>query len=903
MNLNVVFAVFRRNFFSYFSSPNGYVFICVFVVLSSFAAFWPNDFFVANLANLDQLSKSLPYILLIFIPAITMSIWADERRQGTDELLLTIPAGDLDIVVGKYLASVAIYTVALMFSLICNMVTLAWLGNPDLGLFISTYIGYWIVGLAMLAIGMVGSFLTSNLTVGFIAGVLLNIPLVALTLADVILPGSISPYFARWSVSNEFRDFGRGVISLAGVVYFAAIIVAMLYLSMVLISRRHWAGGRQGSNLGMHYLIRTVAIIAAAVGLVMLCDRSGVRADISTERLNSLAPQTRKLIKDLNPQQPVLIDAYISPEVPESYVQTQLNLRNTLREFEAMGHGKIQVRIHNTAPNTEEADLAEKLYGIASRRVESRQSGAYKVEDIYLGVAFTSGLNKVVVPFFDTGIPVEYEIARSIATVSQQTRKKLGVIRTDAQLFGGFDMQSGGQTRNQLLIDELEKQYEVKQVAVDQPIAEKFDILLAVQPSSLGPEQMEHFVAAVRSGTPTAIFEDPFPYLAPNVTATSAPKQAQQNPMMGMFGGQQTVPKGNLQSLTSLLGIDISPDRIVWQRYNPHPRFELPSEFVFADSQASRTQVFNDKDPISSGLQEMLFVFPGSIAPLNSSTLKFTPLVVTGDDTGYVGYQDVVQRNMFGQVGGLNPKRHLIPTREHYCIAAHITGTPKVQTVAADPTNPDSKPPKPADLNVVVVSDIDVLYSEFFNLRAQAGDPNRAEFNWNLDNVTFVLNVLDELAGDNRFVEIRKRRPEHRTLMRVDQVTKKAREDAAQDIDRYLKERDEEVDRVKKEFQTIIDKLNERKNLGLKEAITELQYQQEVNQRRLETKTAQLSKEYERKKAETERHLSLEVRRVQNNYKLLAVLLPPLLPLVVGIAVFFNRRAAEREGVERSRLR
>ena len=151
----------------------------------------------------------IPYLLVFLIPAITMSMWAEDKRNGTDELLLTLPATDLEIVAGKYLAALGIYSVALMFS-VSHVVVLWWLGSPDMGLMFSTYMGYWLMGAAMLALGMLASLMTSNLTVAFILGAVFCAAPVFIHHAGVILTGRLQRLAEGLSFTQQFEEIFNG---------------------------------------------------------------------------------------------------------------------------------------------------------------------------------------------------------------------------------------------------------------------------------------------------------------------------------------------------------------------------------------------------------------------------------------------------------------------------------------------------------------------------------------------------------------------------------------------------------------------------------------------------------------------------------------------------------------------
>ena len=213
-----------------------------------------------------------------------------------------------------------------------------------------------------------------------------------------------------------------------------------------------------------------------------------------------------------------------------------------------------------------------------------------------------------------------------------------------------------------------------------------------------------------------------------------------------------------------------------------------------------------------------------------------------------------------------------------------------------------AKKPVEETIDVVVATDVDMLSQAFFVLREQ-GDRPEIGVHFRFDNVTFVLNILDALAKDDRFIEIRKRRPAHHMLARIDEETKEDKQAAADAREKFTKKYDEQEQAEQKAVEDKIAELKSQKNMDIQQMAIQVGIMQQDLEKQREAKLEQLRAEKEREFNKIETNLKDKIDVVQGRYLLWAMLLPPIFPLFVAIGVFVLRRVRESEGVAKSRLR
>ncbi len=238
--MNATNIIFRRELAAYFATPLAYIFIVIFLILTGVFTFYLGNFFGRGQADLQSFFTFHPWLYLFLIPAISMRVWAEERKAGSIELLLTLPVRMGQAVWGKFLAAWAFIAIALAGTL-PMWLTVNYLGNPDNGVILAAYIGSLLMAGAYLAVGICISASTKSQVIAFVVSLMVcfvftlaGFPLV-LDMFSAWLPDGITRAIASLSFLTHFQAITRGVIDLRDLIFFCAFIVAWLYASAIVI--------------------------------------------------------------------------------------------------------------------------------------------------------------------------------------------------------------------------------------------------------------------------------------------------------------------------------------------------------------------------------------------------------------------------------------------------------------------------------------------------------------------------------------------------------------------------------------------------------------------------------------------------------------------------------------------
>lgn len=391
----------RKELRAYFGSPMALIFVGAFLAATLFSFFWVETFFARGIADIRPLFKGMPLLLIFLVAALTMRQWSEEQRSGTLEILLTLPVSPIQLVVGKFLAVVALVAVALGLTLFLPF-TVALLGNLDWGPVIGGYLAALLLAGAYAAIGLFVSSRTDNQIVASIITVLICLALYLIGVSYVtdFVGAGVGEVLRALSTSGRFEAIRRGVIDLRDLTYYGALIGIFLTLNVLSLKAQGWSAGEH-TRLRRRGLALTSALLALnlLVVNVWVYPLRGLRLDLTQYREYTLSPVTKTLLREL--AEPLLIRGYFSDQIHPLLDPLMPSLRDFLQEYAVAGGGRVRVEFVNPATDLDLETEASQVYGI--RPMPFGVTGRYEssVINAYFNVLIQYGDQSVILGLED----------------------------------------------------------------------------------------------------------------------------------------------------------------------------------------------------------------------------------------------------------------------------------------------------------------------------------------------------------------------------------------------------------------------------------------------------------------------------------------------------------------------
>lgn len=441
MNFSSALNIFKRETGAYFNAAIAYIFIIVFVLLS--CGLYMTQFFLIDTVDMRTFFSMLPFILAVFMPAVTMRLWAEEKRGNTLELLLTFPTGTHEIVLGKFLASLSFYAAALIATLPIPIMLKA-LGNPDFGAIAGGYLGAFLLGAFFLAIGIFISGFCRDQIVAFILAMIVCF---ALQLAgaeffaasiDGWLPGFGTFLRQFIGTSGHFDSFAKGVIDTRDFLYF------LIGTAIFLLLNGFWLEGRM--KPGAKKVFMLAAVLSGGIFLTGNWFLAGIslgRFDMTQGKIYTTSPATKKIFHDL--KVPVTAKFYVSPadKMPTGMKTIEQDVLDKFEELRIASNGNFKYKVFHMeaaniteapAPGKENEDTLEQQLqkkGIQPFQVRAIESDEVAVKLVYASVTLAyKEKPEEIIPRItpDTLDDMEYRVASKVYRMTLPEEPKITLV-------------------------------------------------------------------------------------------------------------------------------------------------------------------------------------------------------------------------------------------------------------------------------------------------------------------------------------------------------------------------------------------------------------------------------------------------------------------------------------------
>ena len=529
-----ILTITRRELSAYFTSPIGYIFMIVFVGLS--VGMFTASFFILPVADVRPYFGNIPIMLCVFIPAVTMRIWAQERSENTWEMLLTFPMKARELVLGKFLASFLFFVMTLAATATIP-VMLVRLGNPDGGTIFSAYLGTIFLGGYFLALGILISGFFKDQILSFIVTLLacfvifmLGVGFISAKIDDFI-PGLGTLLHEVVGLSSHYNAFMRGVIEVADITYFLAWTAIFLFLNILYIDGRSRAGARlafAGTTV--------ITILIGLMGNWLVGDTSLGRFDMTEDKIFTISDASKRILGEIDT--PVQIKLYISPkkDMPTGMTNLEQDISDKIDELSVASGGIIEfsvvnliaaealTTINNAQDPDEEEDVDEEEAlekrmldkGIQPFPVQAMREDEIINKFVYssIGIAYKDNKEEIIPQILPQTLEqLEYKIVSTVYKLTREEKPIVALVAPKEAVNIPPDLRRMYEQMGQR-IPESEDPYEILEQVLnyekyvverveltqESPLPEQYDTLVIINPRSLNERQHWEINRAIHSG-------------------------------------------------------------------------------------------------------------------------------------------------------------------------------------------------------------------------------------------------------------------------------------------------------------------------------------------------------------------------------------------------------------------